>query len=231
MPSGPSSSPSSVPIWATQALNARPVQAGVRCPRDCWARSSGLGNNQRSRAGGTGSRMRRRCQVVITSAVSVVIGSRRRIRLPVPPALDRWLFPSPLLRAQQSRGHLTPACTGRAFKAWVAQIGTLAGELLGPDGIPAPFDRALVTPYALRHSYAQRHADAGVPVDVLKELMDHVAVATTMGYYSVGLKRKQQAIRSVGSVEAAAGALEADRAGATTGLDVGRFGAVAERHR
>ena len=30
--------------------------------------------------------------------------------------------------------------------------------------------------------------------------MDHVAVATTMGYYRVGLKRKQQAIRSVGSL-------------------------------
>ncbi|MFI6808957.1 hypothetical protein ACIBO6_28780 [Streptomyces luteogriseus] len=24
-----------------------------------------------------------------------------------------------------------------------------------------------------RHCYAQRHADAGVPVDVLQELMDH----------------------------------------------------------
>jgi hypothetical protein len=58
----------------------------------------------------------------------------------------------------------------------------------------------LITPYVLRHSYAQRHADAGVPVDVLKELMDHVAVATTMGYYRVGLKRKQHAIRSVGSL-------------------------------
>ena len=30
--------------------------------------------------------------------------------------------------------------------------------------------------------------------------MDHVAVATTMGYYSVGLKRKQQAIRAVGAL-------------------------------
>ena len=57
--------------------------------------------------------------------------------------------------------------------------------------------RALIIPYALRHSYAQRHADAGVPVDVLKELMDHVSVTTTMGYYQVSLKRKQQAIRSV----------------------------------
>jgi hypothetical protein len=30
--------------------------------------------------------------------------------------------------------------------------------------------------------------------------MDHGAVATTMGYYRIGLKRKQQAIRSVGSL-------------------------------
>jgi len=72
--------------------------------------------------------------------------------------------------------------------------------LLGPDGHPSPFDASLVTPYALRHSYAQRHADAGVPVDVLKELMDHVAVATTMGYYKISLTRKQQAIRSVGAL-------------------------------
>ena len=85
----------------------------------------------------------------------------------------------------------------RAVKEWVARIGPIDGELRGPDG-PVPFDASLITPYALRHCYAQRHADAGVPVDVLKELMDHVSVTTTMGYYRVSLKRKQQAIRSVG---------------------------------
>ena len=47
-----------------------------------------------------------------------------------------------------------------------------------------------------RHSYAQRHADAGVPVDVLKELLDHGSIQTTLGYYSVTHKRKQQAIRA-----------------------------------
>ena len=88
----------------------------------------------------------------------------------------------------------------RAFKAWAGQIGVIDSDLPGPDGAPAPFEPSLITPYALRHSYAQRHADAGVPVDVLKELMDHAAVATTMGYYRVGLKRKQQAIRSVGAL-------------------------------
>ena len=143
-------------------------------------------------------RMRRRLPITTGTAEIILAWQRHRAGLRVPPALDRWLFPSPLLRARQSRGHVTPACAARVLKAWVGQIGTIDSELPGPDGTPAPFDASLITPYALRHSYAQRHADAGVPVDVLKELMDHVSVTTTMGYYRVGLKRKQQAIRSVG---------------------------------
>ena len=145
-------------------------------------------------------RLRRRLPITSQTAELVLTWQARRSQLLTPPATAQWLFPSPLLRAQQSHGHVTPACVCRAFKVWVQQIGTIHGELLGPDGRPAPFDTSLVTPYALRHSYAQRHADAGVPVDVLKELMDHAAVATTMGYYRVSLKRKQQAIRSVGSL-------------------------------
>lgn len=35
-----------------------------------------------------------------------------------------------------------------------------------------------------RHSYAQRHADAGVPVDVLRELLDHDSMDTTRIYYN-----------------------------------------------
>jgi len=35
---------------------------------------------------------------------------------------------------------------------------------------------------------------------VLRELMDHLCVQTTMGYYRISLKRKQQAIRAVGSL-------------------------------
>ena len=142
-------------------------------------------------------RMRRRLPITSQTAAIILAWQRHRASLRVPPALDQWLFPSPLLRARQSRGHVTPASVARAFKNWMAQIGTIDSELPGPDGTPAPFDASLITPYALRHSYAQRHADAGVPVDVLKELMDHVSVTTTMGYYRISLKRKQQAIRSV----------------------------------
>jgi integrase len=145
-------------------------------------------------------RMRRRLPITTDTAEAITSWQQQRTHLSTPDSQRQWLFPSPLLRAHQSRGHLTSASVGRIFKAWVGRIGTVDSELLGPDGTPTPFAPSLITPYALRHSYAQRHADAGVPVDVLKELMDHVAVSTTMGYYQVGLTRKQQAIRSVGSL-------------------------------
>jgi integrase len=146
------------------------------------------------------ARMRRRLPITADTVKTILSWRDRRSQLATPPAQRDWLFPSPLLRAQQSHGHLTAAAVGRAWRIWVAQIGTIDSDLLGPDGLPTPFDASLVTPYALRHSYAQRHADAGVPVDVLKELMDHISVATTMGYYKISLTRKQQAIRSVGAL-------------------------------
>jgi integrase len=146
------------------------------------------------------ARMRRRLPITTGTAELVLEWEHRRQELAGPPVTEAWLFPTPLLRAQQSIGHVTPACFGRSFKEWVLGIETIDSELLGADGTPVPFDRHLLFPYALRHSYAQRHADAGVPVDVLRELMDHVSVGTTMGYYRVSLKRKQQAIRAVGSL-------------------------------
>ena len=145
-------------------------------------------------------RMRRRLPITAQTATDILDWQDHRAGWSTPPAQRDWLFPSPLLRAQRSRGHLTAAAVARGFKTWVAGIGHIDGELLGPHGSPVPFEPSRVIPYALRHSYAQRHADAGVPVDVLKELMDHVSVGTTMGYYRISLKRKQQAIRSVGSL-------------------------------
>ncbi len=145
-------------------------------------------------------RMRRRLPITTDTARTVLAWEARRAELPTPVAASRWLFPSPMLKSKQSLGHVTSNCVGRAFRAWVERIPRIDGELLGVDGQPARFEPSLVIPYALRHSWAQRHADAGVPVDVLKELMDHRSVQTTMGYYRVSLRRKQQAIRSVGSL-------------------------------
>lgn len=123
----------------------------------------------------------------------------RRQTLAVPPSTAKWLFPSPLLRAIRSAGHITVAGAGAEFRTWVRSIPVIESEVLQEDGSPAPFDRCRITCYSLRHSYAQRHADAGVPVDVLRELLTHVSVQTTMGYYSISLKRKRQAIAVVGA--------------------------------
>lgn len=60
-----------------------------------------------------------------------------------------------------------------------------------------PFDSGLIQPYAFRHSYAQRHADAGVPIDVLRDLMDHRQIETTQTYYRVTLQRKREAVRTL----------------------------------
>jgi integrase len=96
-------------------------------------------------------RMRRRLPVTAGTAGIIAAWQQHRAQLRVPAELDQWLFPSPLLRARQSRGHIKPACVARAFKAWTAKIGAIDSDLLGPDGSPVPFDPALIIPYALRH--------------------------------------------------------------------------------
>jgi integrase len=60
-----------------------------------------------------------------------------------------------------------------------------------------PFDRSKIFLYAYRHTYAQRHADAGVPADVLRQLMDHKSIATTQAYYRITEKRRREAIDKV----------------------------------
>ena len=52
-------------------------------------------------------------------------------------------------------------------------------------------------PYAYRHSYAQRHADSGVPIDVLAELLDHRSYSVTSGYYRIGEDRRRDAVDKV----------------------------------
>ena len=67
------------------------------------------------------------------------------------------------------------------------------------DGIE--FDKGKIFLYAYRHSYAQRHADAGVPVEVLRELMSHRKLETTSGYYRVGETRRREAVDRVTAMQ------------------------------
>jgi integrase len=84
----------------------------------------------------------------------------------------------------------SPTLSYRVSK-WVRSLPTLFDE----DG--SVFGRDRVYLYALRHSYAQRHADAGVPIDTLQKLMDHRSSETTQGYYRVTWSREREAIERV----------------------------------
>ena len=82
---------------------------------------------------------------------------------------------------------ISPTLSYRVGK-WVRSIRTL----LDDNGTAFPIENVYL--YALRHSYAQRHADAGVPLDTLQKLMDHRTAATTQIYYRVTWARKREAI-------------------------------------
>ena len=127
-------------------------------------------------------RLRRRLPVTAATAAEIQTWQHRRAGLHLPESAREWLFPAMTDRA--SRGHLATNKLTSVMRAWINAIPILHGDLPGPDGTPLPFDRSLIFPKAFRFSYAQRHADAGVPVEVLKELMDHRDISTTQRYYN-----------------------------------------------
>lgn len=140
-------------------------------------------------------RYNRRLPITTQTAEAIRTWQALRDQVPAPNCSTDYLFP-----AMTDRGgfkHLRSHSFGMAMREWVDALPELVSDQLDMDGERLPFDRSLIFPYAFRHSYAQRHADAGVPVDVLKELMDHRQLSTTMGYYQVSLKRKREAVQTM----------------------------------
>lgn len=140
-------------------------------------------------------RLRRRLPVTTSTATAIQRWQQHRAGLDLPASARQWLFPA--CNESSGPGHLTTIRLASALRWWVAAIPVLHSDLPGPDGTPVPFERSLIYPYAFRHSYAQRHADAGVSVEILKELMDHKDITVTQGYYTVSLKRKREAIKTM----------------------------------
>ena len=62
------------------------------------------------------------------------------------------------------------------------QATATTGPIYQPGSVPFP--RGKVYPYALRHTWAQDHADAGTPLEVLQDLLGHAKPVTTQGYYN-----------------------------------------------
>jgi integrase len=128
----------------------------------------------------------------ITQGTAVVITAQQervRERFPDTPLGELKLLPSPR-RNPHGRRAITIATLDERHRAWARGLG-----LKHRDG--TDFDPTRLVPYAYRHSYAQRHADAGVPIDVLAELLDHRDLNITRGYYRVGEDRRRAAVDTV----------------------------------
>ena len=117
-----------------------------------------------------------------------------RARYPQTPVGDLKLLPTDRRNPAGDRA-ITSFSLSFHHRAWVSKMPVLHTA----DG--AEFDRARVVLYAYRHTYAQRHADAGVPIDVLRELMDHRKLDTTSGYYQVGQTRRREAVDRVAAMQ------------------------------
>ncbi|WP_405541870.1 site-specific integrase [Streptomyces phaeochromogenes] len=140
-------------------------------------------------------RYNRRLPVSRETAEVIRIWQARRNKIRVPSRSSDFLFPA--ITDRSGYKHMTSASLATSMRQWVTAIPELLSDELDDQGNRLLFDRTLIFPYAFRHSYAQRHADAGVPPDVLKELMDHRMISTTMTYYQVSMKRKREAVTAM----------------------------------
>jgi len=133
---------------------------------------------------------------------AIITAQQARVRAAFPgtPTDRLALFPRPLTNPDGSQP-LATAHLQRAMRAWVAALPRLDGIDRTAAGDLLPFPREQVFPYSFRHTFAQRHADAGTPVDTLKELLGHDTVRTTLGYYRVTAKRKRDAQDRLGPLQ------------------------------
>lgn len=129
-----------------------------------------------------------------TAAVIVAQQQRVRARYPGTPVAQLKLLPTDR-RNPGGRRAITAFSLAFAHRVWVNRLPVLRTS----DGVE--YDKTKIVLYAYRHSYAQRHADAGVPVEVLAELMSHRKLETTSGYYRVGETRRRDAVDRVAAMQ------------------------------
>lgn len=141
------------------------------------------------------NRLGRRLPIAEGTAQLVLAQQHRvRARYPLTPVGELKLFPTDR-RNPDGRKAITAFSLAFQHRNWVDRMPSLHTT----DG--TEFDRRRIVLYAYRHTYAQRHADAGVAIDVLRELMDHRKLDTTKGYYRVGEGRRREAVDRVAAFQ------------------------------
>jgi integrase len=130
------------------------------------------------------------------AAAGIIRAQQARVRdsHPDTPPSQLALFPA-LVRNPRGVKPFNRTTFGERFRIWVHDLPVL----VGPGG--EDYDRSDITPYSFRHTYAQRHADGGTPVEVLAALMGHARLSTTQGYYRVTHKRKRQAVDQLAALQ------------------------------
>lgn len=133
----------------------------------------------------------------ISAATASVITTQQhhvRAQYPHTPVGDLKLLPTDRRNPNGQRA-ITAFSLAVHHRAWVGDLPALTTT----DG--TEFDKSRVVLCAYRHTYAQRHADAGVPIDVLRDLMDHRKLDTTSGYYNLGAARRREAVDRVAAMQ------------------------------
>jgi len=125
-----------------------------------------------------------------TAAVITAQQQRVRAAYPHTPVGELTLLPTDR-RNPDGRQAITAFSLAFAHRAWIDRLPVLR------TADQTEFDKRKIVLYAYRHTYAQRHADAGVPIDVLRELMSHRKLDTTKQYYRVGEQRRREAVDRV----------------------------------
>ena len=133
---------------------------------------------------------------VADETAKVITGQQQRVRARYPdtPASELTLFPR-TTRNREGKRPVSDSVVASHHRSWVSSLPPLRLE----DG--REFDKDAVFLYAYRHSFAQRHADAGTPVDVLRDLMGHRSVSTTQIYYRVTAKRTRSAVDTLAAFQ------------------------------
>ena len=141
------------------------------------------------------ARMGRRLPLADSQLVAAIRHQQAWVRdhFPMSPPEQLWLLPRPH-KNTDGTNHLDTGLINAWMRTWIARIEHIDAGPLDHNGEPVPFDRRAIHPHAFRHTYAQTMADSGVAPSVLRDLMDHRSLSTTLGYYRVGDARKRAAM-------------------------------------
>ena len=163
-------------------------------PFDCLARDADgspvlvYDNHKNARDG-------RRLPVTQATAELIKTQQQRvRERFPATPAARLALLPTVMGNPDGTRPISVTSLIQR-HRDWVGRMPplTLAGG--------CEFGKDKIVPYCYRHTYAQRHADAGVAPDVLRDLMNHRNINATLRYYRIGEDRRREAVDKVAALQ------------------------------